>query len=58
MSTCSTTNCETKYSKKRYKVYAFITMVSLVLPFITLNGNQLFLLSFDKKQLHLFFGTD
>jgi cytochrome c oxidase accessory protein FixG len=30
-------------------------MVSLVLPFITLNGNQLFLLSFDKKQLHLFF---
>jgi polyferredoxin len=29
------------------------TIVALSLPFIKINENQIFLLSFDKKQLHL-----
>lgn len=45
------------YRKKRYTVFAIISLISLVLPFIRLNGNHLFLLSFDRKQLHLFFTT-
>lgn len=56
MSTCSTNNsCGTIYSKRRYFAYALLTIISLVLPFIQINGKQLFLLSFDKKQLHLLF---
>jgi len=55
MSTCSTGGCQTAYSKKRYFTYGILTIISLVLPFIQINGKQLFLLSFDKKQLHLFF---
>jgi len=38
---------------KRYYVYAFITLFALSLPFITIEGNQIFLLSFDHQQLHL-----
>ncbi len=38
---------------KRYYVYIAITIFALVLPFITIGGNQIFLLSFDHKQLHL-----
>jgi len=38
---------------KRYYVYVAITLFSLLLPFITIGGNQIFLLSFDHKQLHL-----
>ena len=45
----------THYTKRRYIVYLIVTIVALVLPFIRINGNHLFLLSFDKKQLHLFF---
>jgi cytochrome c oxidase accessory protein FixG len=45
------------YRKKRYTVFALISLISLILPFIRINGNHLFLLSFDKKQLHLFFTT-
>lgn len=41
------------YRKKRYIVYAIATLALLVFPFIQINGNQLFLLSFDHKQLHL-----
>lgn len=41
------------YRKKRYLVYILATIFSLSLPFIQINGNQIFLLSFDKKQLHL-----
>lgn len=44
---------ETPYRIKRYYAYAVATIVSLVVPFITINGNHIFLLSFDKKQLHL-----
>ncbi|RXJ97078.1 cytochrome c oxidase accessory protein CcoG [Arcobacter sp. AHV-9/2010] len=41
------------YRKKRYIAYIIASVVSLSLPFIQINGNQIFLLSFDKKQLHL-----
>ncbi|MDX4039181.1 cytochrome c oxidase accessory protein CcoG [Aliarcobacter skirrowii] len=41
------------YRKKRYIAYIIASIVSLSLPFIQINGNQIFLLSFDKKQLHL-----
>ena len=41
------------YRIKRYYVFAAITIFSLLLPFITIEGNQIFLLSFDHKQLHL-----
>ncbi|HJE03541.1 Ubp3 associated protein Bre5 [Aliarcobacter thereius] len=47
---------KTPFRKKRYLMYLFITIFSLSLPFIQINGNQIFLLSFDKMQFH-FFGT-
>ena len=40
---------------KRYYVYVIATIVSLVLPWIVINGNHFFLLSFDKMKLHLAF---
>ena len=45
----------TQYAKKRYLTYGFIALVVLVLPFIRINGNHFFLLSFDHKRLDLFF---
>ncbi len=45
----------TYYRKKRYTSFIIISLFALILPFIRINGNHLFLLSFDKKQLHLFF---
>ncbi|HIQ28881.1 MAG TPA: cytochrome c oxidase accessory protein CcoG [Sulfurovum sp.] len=41
------------YRIKRYWVYVIATIVALVMPWITINGNHLFLLSFDQKKLHL-----
>ena len=41
------------YRIKRYYGFIIATIVSLILPFITIGGNHIFLLSFDKKQLHL-----
>ncbi len=41
------------YRIKRYYGYIIATIVALSLPFIKINGNHIFLLSFDKKQLHL-----
>ncbi|RUM71910.1 MAG: cytochrome c oxidase accessory protein CcoG [Sulfurovum sp.] len=41
------------YRIKRYWMYLLITITSLVLPWITINGNHIFLLSFDQKKLHL-----
>lgn len=38
---------------KRYYAYIIATIMAIVIPFIQIGGNQLFLLSFDKKQLHL-----
>jgi len=40
---------------KRYYVYAIATTIALVLPWITIDGNHFFLLSFDKLKLHLAF---
>ncbi|WP_198304608.1 cytochrome c oxidase accessory protein CcoG [Arcobacter vandammei] len=44
---------QTPYRKKRYLAYVIATIFSLSLPFIQINGNQIFLLSFDKMQFHL-----
>ena len=41
------------YRIKRYYAYVIATIFSLVLPFIKIGGNHIFLLSFDKKQLQL-----
>jgi cytochrome c oxidase accessory protein FixG len=41
------------YRIKRYWAYVIATIVALVMPFITIGGNHLFLLSFDHKKLHL-----
>ncbi|MDO5045589.1 cytochrome c oxidase accessory protein CcoG [Campylobacter sp.] len=43
------------YAKKRYIFYSILTCIALILPFIRIGGNHFFLLSFDKKQLHLLF---
>lgn len=41
------------YRSKRYITYLIITFCVVLLPFIQINGNQLFLLSFDRKEFHL-----
>ena len=41
------------YRLKRYWAYGIVTMIALVMPWITIGGNHLFLLSFDQKKLHL-----
>jgi len=41
------------YRIKRYWMYAAITVIALVTPWITINGNHIFLLSFDHKKLEL-----
>ena len=43
------------YRKKRYLTFAIITVITLILPFIRINGNHLFLLNFDQKKLNLLF---
>jgi cytochrome c oxidase accessory protein FixG len=40
---------------KRYYIFVIATIVSIVIPWIEINGNHLFLLSFDKLKLHLAF---
>jgi len=40
---------------KRYWFYGFVTVLSLIIPWIRIDGNHLFLLSFDKLKLHLMF---
>jgi len=42
------------YTKKRYLVYIFITILTFTLPFITIDNNHILLLSFDKLQFHFF----
>jgi cytochrome c oxidase accessory protein FixG len=44
---------KTSYRIQRYYAYIIATIIAVGLPFIKINGNQIFLLSFDKKQLHL-----
>jgi len=41
------------YRVKRYWAYAVASVMGLVMPWITIGGNHLFLLSFDEKKLHL-----
>ncbi len=41
------------YRIKRYWAYVAATIFALVMPWITIGGNHLFLLSFDHKKLHL-----
>jgi cytochrome c oxidase accessory protein FixG len=41
------------YRIKRYWAYVVATVIALVMPWITIGGNHLFLLSFDQKKLHL-----
>jgi cytochrome c oxidase accessory protein FixG len=41
------------YRIKRYWMYVAITAIALIMPWIKINGNHLFLLSFDHKKLHL-----
>lgn len=40
------------FKQKRIITYWVITLFTMVLPFITINGNHLLLLSFDKMQFH------
>jgi len=44
---------KTSYRIQRYWAYVVATVIAIGLPFIQIDGNQIFLLSFDKKQLHL-----
>lgn len=62
MSDMETTSAHNDYLKgwvplriRRYWFYAFATLVSLGIPWIKIDGNHLFLLSFDKLKLHLMF---
>jgi len=41
------------YSVKRYWAYLIGTIIGISIPWITINGNHIFLLSFDHKKLHL-----
>ncbi|MEA2028244.1 MAG: cytochrome c oxidase accessory protein CcoG [Campylobacterota bacterium] len=41
------------YSIKRYWAYLVGTIIGISIPWITINGNHIFLLSFDHKKLHL-----
>ena len=43
------------YRYKRYIAFIIATIVSIALPFITIDGAHFFLLNFDHKQIHLFF---
>lgn len=44
-----------KFINKRYLFFAISSVCFLLTPFITINNNHVFLLSFDKQVLHLFF---
>ncbi len=45
----------TSWRIKRYYVYVLATIIALGLPWIMIDGNHFFLLSFDKMKLHLAF---
>jgi len=45
----------TSWRIKRYYLYVIVTMIALILPWIQVDGNHFFLLSFDKLKLHLAF---
>ncbi len=52
---CKTDFESKQHRKKRYITFGIITVISLVLPFIKVNGNHIFLLNFAQKQLNLLF---
>ncbi|MDR0747016.1 MAG: cytochrome c oxidase accessory protein CcoG [Helicobacteraceae bacterium] len=41
------------YYKRRYAIMALVSLLLLAVPFIKINGNHIFLLSFDHKKLNL-----
>lgn len=43
------------YTQKRHRLYLIFTIIVFVLPFIKINGNHFFLLSFVNFKLNLFF---
>lgn len=43
----------TPYTTKRYWMYGIMSLISLIIPFITIDGKHIFLLSFDKMKLEL-----
>ena len=45
----------TPWRIKRYYLYAVVTIIAIILPWIQVEGNHFFLLSFDKMKLHLAF---
>ncbi len=45
----------TPWRYMRYTAYAIATLVTIAIPWIRIEGNHLFLLSFDKLKLHLGF---
>ncbi|MCX6077592.1 MAG: cytochrome c oxidase accessory protein CcoG [Campylobacterales bacterium] len=45
----------TAWRMKRYYFFTIVTVIALILPWITIEGNHFFLLSFDKLKLHLAF---
>ena len=45
----------TSWRVKRYYLYALVTAFVIILPWIQVDGNHFFLLSFDKLKLHLAF---
>lgn len=44
------------YTKKRYITYLFLAVLIFCMPFVTINGNHLLLLSFESFEFH-FFGS-
>ncbi len=48
-------NYVTNFTKKRYITYVVSIIIFILLPFIKINENHFFLLSFDHKKLNLFF---
>jgi cytochrome c oxidase accessory protein FixG len=41
------------YANKRYWLFLVVTIIIFALPWIRIDGNHIFLLSFDHKELHL-----
>lgn len=51
----ATTTKKGSWREKRYYFFILVTIMILVIPFIKVNGNYFFLLSFDNFKLHLAF---
>ncbi|MDR0467375.1 MAG: cytochrome c oxidase accessory protein CcoG [Campylobacteraceae bacterium] len=51
----STPQNKGSYTKKRYLLFVIVTFVIFIIPFMKIDERHLLLLSFEKKQFHLFF---